>query len=177
MFVQNKKTAFFSVVCLCVFFLSVSCIFGQSLKIGTFDSRAVALAFWRSPAGMGHIDSLRQEYANAESKGDQELLEELKHKLPGLQVRMHLQVFSTGTVQDILRKIEDKISEIAESAGVSLVVSKWEIEYANPAIEKVDLTSDLVALFNPDEAVLNMLTEMCKQDPVPIETMSLNPMH
>ena len=71
-----------------------------------------------------------------------------------MQHRMHQQGFSTGSVTEIMEKISDALPEIAREAGVSVIVSKWEITYESSAADLVDLTSQLVALFDPSEQTL-----------------------
>lgn len=88
-------------------------------KIGTFDSRAVTLAFWRSEAGMAVVISIQDELRAAREAGDEDRVRELEAKGPGLQIRMMQQVFSTGTVTDILRRVEDLIPSSRESWGSS----------------------------------------------------------
>jgi hypothetical protein len=148
-----------------------------SPKVGTFDSRAVALAYWRSGPGMEKLEGLHREMEEAKAAGDEKRVQELEVEGPGLQVRMHQQVFSTGTVSDIIRKVEAEIPAIAESAGVSMIVSKWEIAYRDPGVEYVDVTPQLVDLFHPDDEIRKMIKKMEKQKPVPIDELSMDPMH
>ncbi|MCP4783470.1 MAG: hypothetical protein GY903_08400 [Fuerstiella sp.] len=124
------------------------------LKIGTFDSRGVALAFYSSEEG-------------------KKLLEEGGE--PGLEARAHLQTFSTGTVTDIIEKIKTAPPRVAREDGVSLIVSKWQVAYKDPFVEYVDVTRDLVNLFNPTMLKTDDIVNYCKSEPVPIEKMSMAP--
>jgi hypothetical protein len=45
-----------------------------------------------------------------------------------LQIQLHKQGFSTAPVDDFLKHIKDKMPEIAKSAGVGPIVSKWDKE-------------------------------------------------
>ena len=47
------------------------------LKVGTFDSRAVALAYWRSAEGMHKTGALHLEMKEAKERGDEERVKEL----------------------------------------------------------------------------------------------------
>ncbi len=145
------------------------------LRIGTFDSRAVALAHWRSEEGMKKLNGLHEEMAKAKAAGDETRVAELEVEGPGLQVRPHQQVFSTGTISDVLRKIESDLPAIAEQAGVSLLVSKWEVAYQGADVECVDVTRALVDLFSPSEEILAMLEDMDEQPPVPIDELPMDP--
>ena len=147
------------------------------LKVGTFDSRAVALAFWRSEEGMNKLMGLHKELAEAKEAGDEERVKELEIEGPGLQVRLlHQQVFSTGSVTDVIKKIEDKLPAIAAGAGVVVIVPKWNIAWQGEVVDVVDVTDQLVKCFNPDQQILKMIGQMGSQTPVPIEELSMNPM-
>jgi hypothetical protein len=145
------------------------------LRIGTYDSRAVAFAYWRSEEGMKQLNGLKAEMAEAKAAGDEKRVAELEKEGPGLQVRLHQQVFSTGCISDVLRKIEAELPAIAEQAGVSLLVSKWEIAFKGADVECVDVTRTLVDLFSPNEEVLEMLPEIAKVQPVPIDELPMDP--
>ena len=70
-----------------------------------------------------------------------------------------------------MEKIEEELPQIAEEAGVSVIVSKWEVAYKSAAVELVDLTPQLVALFEPSDQVLQWIEGMTEQDPIPIDSL------
>lgn len=154
---------------------------GQSeipvVKVGTFDSRAVALAHWRSEMGMKQLNGLEERYAKAKAAKDEKLMKQIKIEGPGLQVRIHQQVFSTGSVTDIMKKIKASLPSIAKETGVSLIVPKWQIAYQDPAVKTIDVTPQLVKLFNPSGKVLKIIEDLHNKKPVPIEELSMNPNH
>ena len=84
------------------------------LRIGTFDSRAVALAFWNSEEGKKQIASVHEKYAKAKAAKDEKRMKQLEHEGPGLQVRMHQQAFSTGSV---IRTILEPLPSAAVARG------------------------------------------------------------
>jgi len=149
----------------------------QELRVGTFDSRSVALAFWRSPEGMEILNGLHKEMAKVKEEGDEKRIAELEVEGPGLQVRLHQQVFSTGSVTDVIERIEKKLPKIAKEAGVAIIVPKWNVAWQGGAVEVVDLTDQLVRCFNPSEQILMMIGQMGDQKPVPIEELSMDPNH
>jgi hypothetical protein len=147
------------------------------LRVGTFDSRAVALAFWRGPDGMEIISELQRELKQARAAGKEKRVAELEIELPGLQVRLHQQVFSSGSVTDVIGRISDRLPDIAEEAGVAIIVPKWNVAWQGKVVEVVDVTDRLVACFNPSEQVLQMIKPMAGMEPVPIEELSMDPSH
>ena len=145
------------------------------LRIGTFDSRAVALAFWNSEEGKKQIASVHEKYAKAKAAKDEKRMKQLEHEGPGLQVRMHQQAFSTGSVTDIIEKMKRALPPIAKEADVSLIVSKWQIAYKGPSVEYVDVTPKLVKLFSPSDGVLKAIEDLREKEPVPIDKLSMHP--
>ncbi len=144
-------------------------------KIGVFDSRAVALAYWRSADGMRELNALHEEYAKAKSANDEKRIKELEQEGPWRQVRMHQQVFSTATAATIVAKVSDKLPAIAQQAGVSAIVSKWEVPYKDASVETVDVTMAMVKLFVPDAQTSKIIEQMSAQPPIPFEKLGLDP--
>jgi hypothetical protein len=71
--------------------------------------------------------------------------------------------------------VKDKLPAIAAQAGVSLIVSKWEVQFQDPAVETVDVTLPIVKMFNTSDRVLTWIAQMKTQDPIPFEKLPLDP--
>ena len=140
----------------------------EKLRVGTFDSRAIAAAYGRSGELMQYIDSLTEKHKKAKEEGDDKLAEELEDIGVSTQQLLHQQGFSTASVADYLEKVKAELPNLAEDAGVDIIVSKWEVVYTNPSIEIVDVTSHLVKLFNPDDSTLKIIEDIGKQAPMPL---------
>lgn len=142
------------------------------VRVGTFDSRAIAMAYYRSEAHMGFIKNLKAEHAAAKAAGDDERAAELEAEGRQSQELAHKQGFGTWPVDDILERIRGDLPRIAADAGVEVIISKWDIVYAPPAVEFIDVTRAVVMPYNPDEATLKLiLDELPKVDPVPLEEL------
>ena len=145
-------------------------------RIGTFDSRAVALAYYRSPEG---LDRMRPEWdremREAEAAGDSARMDELKLFMPSFQHLLHQQVFSTGSICNVMREIEEDLPGIAAEAGVDLIVSQWEVPYRSPDVELIDLTPDIVALFVVAEETASLVAQIADVEPVPLEELLYQP--
>jgi hypothetical protein len=154
---------------------------GSKVRVGTFDSRALAMAYYRSEPFKRHMNGLRAEYERAKAAGDEKRVKELEAEgssptwpdsgwppSPAQQELIHKQGFSTWPVDNILEKIKGKFSEIAKQADVDVVVSKWDIVYQRSGVEFVDLTDLMVKPFDPDDKTLKIVKEIQKQDPVPL---------
>ncbi len=149
--------------------LATLCPAKETLRVGTFDSRAIAAAYLRSEPVKQLVNIHFEKLNKAKEEGDEKLVKELEALGQAYQQVQHQQGFSIASVADILEKVKAELPKIAEDAGVDIIVSKWEVVYRNPSIEIVDVTSHLVKLFNPDERTLKMITEdLPKQAPVPL---------
>jgi Skp family chaperone for outer membrane proteins len=145
------------------------------LRVGTFDSRAIVIAYANSAEFTQSIKKLKEEHDKAKADGDKKKAKELEEKGKAGQQMFHMQGFSTASVNDILEHIKDKVPAIAREAGVDLIVSKWEIVYQSPDAEFVDITDLMVKSFNPSEKTLSILKEIGKNPPIPLqEAMNIN---
>ena len=143
----------------------------SSARIGTFDSRAIATAFYRSAEFQDSFRDLWTEFEEAKESGDEWRVRELEAYGPAMQHRMHQQAVSTASVREIMEKISDALPEIAQKASVSVIVSKWEVTYESSAADLVDLTPQLVALFDPDEQMLTMVDYYKTLAPIPMDQL------
>lgn len=142
-----------------------------TVVVGTFDSRAVAIAYTRSAAFQEHLAGLRAELERARAAGDAERVAELEALGPAMQERIHRQGFGTAPVDDVVARIDARLPQIAREAGVDVIVSQWALAYRGPAARFVDVTDGLVAEFEPDAATLKAIREIRKTDPVPADQL------
>ena len=142
------------------------------LRVGTFDSRAVAMAYYRSSDHMEYIQGLKAEYAQAKEDGDEKRMEELEALGEGSQHVAHKQGFGSWPVHDILVRIRDEIPGIAEKAGVDIIISKWELVHMREGCEFVDVTVLMAEPFDPSPETWKLIKEeLPKVDPVPLEEL------
>jgi len=139
--------------------------------LGTFDSRAVAIAYAGSEAFRTYLSGLYEELAQAKAAGNDARVAELEAFGPQLQERLHLQGYSTASVADILAHIEDELPALAARAGVDAIVSRWDLVYRSPSARFVDVTDLLVAEFDPDARTLQSAREIVEQEPVPADEL------
>jgi len=146
-----------------------------TVRIGVFDSRAVAMAYHRSAAQEAARADRHTAYEKAKKEGDRAAVKEWEREGPWTQVRMHLQVFSTATTHEILASVHDRLPAIAENARVTAIVSKWEIPYIDGTVELIDVTAEVADLFNPSAETRKFIEQMKGSEPVPFSKMSLDP--
>jgi hypothetical protein len=142
------------------------------IVVGTFDSRAIAVAYVQSDEFEDYLRMQQADVARvlerARAAGDEEFVVNLEGLGPAMQKRLHEQGFGTAPVDDIIARIEDRLPSIAEKAGVDMIVSKWNVAYQSPAAEFIDVTDLLAAEFNPDERTLKMIQSTVESEPVPL---------
>lgn len=142
------------------------------LRVGVYDSRAIAIAYGNSAEFQESIKTVRAEYDKAKADKNDKRVKEIDAQMKLGQRRLHEQGFSTGSVAGIMAKIKDSLPEVARKAGVQVIVSKWELNYQSPDVEVVDVTDELVALFHPSEKVMGWLKDMKNRPPIPIEKIT-----
>ncbi|MHC4212653.1 MAG: hypothetical protein ACYSWP_04680 [Planctomycetota bacterium] len=141
----------------------------QRVRIGTYDSRAIALAYWRTDDRLDryHVPLVEQA-KQAKAAGDQQRAKELDEELWAHQKLLHRQVFSTEPVDEILDHIKDRLPEITARTGVTEIISKWDkkrlVQYRSAKL--VDVTDQLVDVFKPDDKTLAMIKELPKHKPL-----------
>lgn len=136
------------------------------LRVGTFDSRAIVVAYAASDFNEAFIRRLKQDRDKAKAAGDKAKLAEIEAEANAQQDRMHYQGFGTASVADLLEHVKDKLPAVAKEAGVDAIVSKWDFAYRTPAAETIDVTPLLVKLYSPSERTLRIIDDLTKKPPM-----------
>ena len=147
----------------------------QKVKIGVYDSRALAIAYANSEIFKAELVKKTAEYKKANEENKTEYAKELDAEGKVQQQLLHEQTFSNGSVSNIIEIIKDKVQKVAQDAGVSIIISKWEIVYQDKSLDYKDVTDKLVKIFNPTEQALKWIEEIKKQNPMPIDKFLLTP--
>ena len=142
------------------------------LRVGVYDSRAIAIAYANSAEFRESLKPIQAEYAQAKKEKNDKRMKEIDAQMKQQQRRAHEQGFSTGSVAGILAKVKDSLPGVAKQAGVEVIVSKWELNHQSPGIEVVDVTDELVALFHPSEKVLCWVKDLKSRPPLPLEKIT-----
>ena len=150
----------------------------EKLRIGTYDTRVVAMAYCFSPACKAEegeaVAACNAELAKAKASGDEKQVAVVETKYSELiktQIRRHKQVFSTAPIDDVLVHIRDQMPEIAKAAGVDAIVSKWDKKALerHEGAEMVDVTEAMAKALRPPEEDLKAALEVRWKDPIPLE--------
>lgn len=141
------------------------------LVVGTFDSRVLAVAYYRSEIHERNLSVHVAAYERAKAAGDAAAMAEIDALMQEHQQQAHRQGFGNAPIPEILATIEDRIPEVARAAGVQLVVSKWDVVWQERRAPVVDLSLALAELFEPDEATRKLLPGLMAHEPVPLEDL------
>ena len=143
-------------------------------RIGTYDSRAIAVAFvgsqiYKETDGKTLNEKMKL-LEQAKSEGKQSLVSELEAWGQAQQQTLHKQGFSTAPVDNILKHIQDQLPAIAKSAGVDILVSKWDKDELakHQAAKVVDVTPALIDAFHPTERQRKSAVEIQQHPPMPL---------
>ena len=138
-----------------------------ALRVGTFDSRGVALAYGRSARPdclLAKVSELRKEHEQARKDGNEDRTKELEMEPLALQEQIHKQVFSGAPIDDILALIKDDLPKVAAAAGVKLIVSG--VLHSGSDVKLIDITLEMCAPFEPDSETLKMIKQIIAKPPV-----------
>jgi hypothetical protein len=138
----------------------------KPLRVGVYDSRAIAVACLRTEWWNKQIQEKMKERDKAKAAGDTQKVKELEEWGQSSQTKAHLQGFGTAPVKNLLETVKDKLPQVAQQAGVDIIVSKWQIDYQAKDAQFVDVTNAMAALYNPDEKTLKIIEEMKSVKPI-----------
>ena len=165
-----------SAVALCVLTGATALAQSQTnkLRMGVYDSRAIAIAYGNSAEFQQSMKSSRADYNKAREEKNDKRMKEIDAQMKLKQRRLHEQGFSTGSVAAIMGKIKDALPGVAKKAGVQAIVSKWELNYPSPEVEVVDVTDELMALFHVNDKGKEWAKQIRTKPPVPMEEITDN---
>jgi hypothetical protein len=140
-------------------------------RIGVYDSRAVAFAWFSSSAEQKQIHDMIAKARGAQAAGDTRRFEELGATLQRMQDQMHREGFSTAPATEALAELSGRLPEIERAAGVSALVSKWDEAglKTHGKAERVDVTERLVSEFKPTEQQLKTIASLESTKPLPMD--------
>ncbi len=138
------------------------------LKIGTYNSRMVALAWWRSPEGSKaigqNVQRLRHERDQAKAAGDQKRVEQLQSQGADSQRHVQAEVFCNMPIDDVIAQLGPRLPRVAAEAGVVAIVPQADWKMAD--VQTVDVTDLIVKLCSPSSQTLRVVNDLPNHPPV-----------
>lgn len=179
---MKKSTSKFFTICFAILVIlsqiAAKPLFAQkeanASKIGVYDSRIVVFAYSRSNYFREYMMKIKVQSDSASSLNDSIRIKEMSIKAMSYQHLLHQMVFGNGSAISVMDLIKDRLPDIAEQAEVKCIISKYELNYIDPSVEIVDLTNHISQLFNPNENIEDMAREISKNQPIPLEDLSIS---
>ncbi len=147
---------------------------GAKIRIGTYRSRAVALAFGRSELFSDQMKKLMLQHDRAKEAKDEVTVKALEKQGSEQQNLRHMQVFGNAPIHDILVHLQDALQEEAPKGGLDLIVRDIDIAYRGPSVELVDITDALVQRFQPTEETLKQVRDIDNHPPLPLQVFPID---
>ncbi len=143
------------------------------LRVGVYDNRAIVAAY--APSKYNPVGSKMKEYEKAKAADDTKRIKELEAWGEKHQRQLHRQGFCCVPVNDLLAHVKDKLPEMARKAGIDVIAR--QCDYTLPNVEVVDITKELVLLFDPSEKTLKIVEELKKHAPVDLDVIEKHHEH
>lgn len=139
----------------------------RAVRIGVYDSRAVAIAYAGSSFQQQKMTALKAAHQRAKDAGDSAEMSRLSAEAKAQQAALHKQGFGTAPVDDLLAHIAAKLPKIQTDAGVERLISKWNsAELAkHTQAERIDVTMQLVDAFEPNDKQRKYAIEIQTREP------------
>lgn len=133
----------------------------EKIRVGVYDNRAIAVAYFGSEYNA--FIKKRAEVKEARAEGDSARIKELDAWVEKFQRQIHFQGFCRVPVDDLLLVVKDKMAGVARRTGVDLI--GWYPDYTGAEVEVVDITDELVSLFNTTEEKLKQIKGLKDVEP------------
>jgi hypothetical protein len=136
------------------------------LRIGVYDSRALAIAYSASSFHDAELKAMQQELKDAEAARDTKKADQIRARGKNMQTIAHLQAFSNAPVDNAMATLRESLPLIAAAAGVDLIVA--DVDFKSDRVETIDVTNLLVAKFKPSDRAQKNIEMIVKQKRIPM---------
>ena len=137
----------------------------QNRNIGIYDSRCIAIAYYNSDIHNEYMNQIAAKHKDAKAAGDDETAKSFEKQMEEMQKQAHYQGFGTASVDNLLEKVKDDLEIIKAERNLDLVISKWD--YEGDQNKCVDITDELVELYNPSAKALKWIEQAKEKKPIP----------
>jgi hypothetical protein len=122
------------------------------VRIGTYDNRAVAVAY--AASRFNPVREKMAEHEAAKRAGDKEKLKALEAWGEEHQRMLHVQGFCRVPVTELLEPVSEKLRALLKEQNLAAIVMSCDV--AAPDVELVDVTAQVVELFEPSAKTKEM---------------------
>jgi hypothetical protein len=144
---------------------------GAAPRVGVYDSRVVAYAHFSTSASQRTLNDAMRSAKEAKAAGDTQKFEKLRAALREQQDRIHLQVFSTAPIDEVLTEMSQRVAEVKKTARVTLLVSQWDTKSLeqHQGAAQVDVTDDLLREFQLSDKQQQVVQDLRNKPPLPLD--------
>lgn len=146
-----------------------------AVRIGTYDTRAVAVAYAASSHMKETLAGLMKARDAARAAGNTAEVKAIEAKGEALQRKLHRQGISNMPVDDLLEPVSDRLASVAKEAGVVAIVPR--VNCASAEVEVVDVTDRIVALYEPTQRTLKMVASVRETQPMDLDAVEKSHQH
>lgn len=143
---------------------------GAAERVGVYDSRILAYACFNTPENLAATRARVTEAKAAQDRGETDRARSLGRQIKADQKRVHLQVFSTAPVPDVLAQLAPRLEVVRRETGVTRVISKWDDDALRnvPAADRIDITDALVRDLPLTDKQRATMRELATKKPLPL---------
>lgn len=144
---------------------------GAKVRIGTYDSRAIVIAYAHSR--FNPVGEKTASYEKAKAAGDRAKMKELEAWGEEHQRQLHFQGFGRAPVDDLLVPMKDEVAKLGRERHLAAITMSCEFTSAD--VELVDITEELVKLYSPSEKTLEHVRAIRKVKPAALTQLAKVP--
>ena len=138
------------------------------VRIGTYDSRSVAVAY--AASRYNPVKEKMAAYERAKAAGDRAAVKELEAWGERHQRLLHFQGFGRVPVGDLLEPVKGRVQDLARRRGLAAIT--MGCDYTAQDVELVDVTEDLMQLYEPSEKTLTTARGIRSAKPVDLDRIA-----
>lgn len=142
--------------------------------LGTFDTRVVAIAYYRSGRFQENLAELSAEHEVARAASDSATMQRIEKQMQEKQQLVHRQSFGNAPIPEIMKLLEENLADVATRAQADVLVSKWDVIYRHPKAKTTDVSLLLAEAFEPDKKTRKILKDVLDSEPVALEQLETN---
>jgi hypothetical protein len=138
------------------------------VRVGTYDSRAIAVAYAASE--FNPVAAKKAEMDKAKAAGDTKKVAELQTWGKDHQRMLHFQGFSKVPVDDLLEPVKAQVAKLAADQGLAAIAD--DFTFTGAQVEVVDVTDQIVELYKPNDKARANAKMIRGQKPVALTTIA-----
>jgi hypothetical protein len=132
------------------------------VRIGIYDSRAIALAW--SASRFNDVGEKMKQLEEAKKTGDKKKIDELEAWGASHQRMLHFQGFGRVPVSDLLEPVREGMGNLVREKGLAAIT--MHCDAVAEGATTVDVTEDLVRLYEPPARTLQWIAQLKDHEPV-----------